>query len=262
MSLYEFQKNRVYGLVLGLVTNNQDPDNMGRIKVKYHMLDQTVESDWARVVAFYAGTERGNLWTPEVDDEVVLAFEHGDVNFPYVLGSVYNGKDAPPVTDNTDNNLKRLRSRCGHELTFDDTDGAEKITLLDSSDNNMVEIDVANDKITIQAKTGDMDILVPEGTITVKCTHLKVNCKSSALLESGGPIDVKAKKDITVECDKAITVEAKEKISVESKGNAINVKASTGLTMEATNFKIKASASGTIDGGGSLTIKAGVVNIN
>ncbi len=262
MSLYEFQKNRVYGLVLGLVTNNQDPEYLGRVKVKYHMLDQTVESDWARVVCFYAGAERGNIWTPEVDDEVVLAFEHGDVNFPYVLGAVWNGKDAPPVADNPDNNLKRLRSRSGHELTFDDTDGQEKITLLDSSDNNMIEIDVKEDKITIQAKTGDMDILVPEGTITVKCTHLKVDCKSSATVTSGGPIDVEAKKDITVKTDKAMTVEAAQKIGMESKGNAVNIKASTALKMEATNFELKASAAGKVEAGAALTIKGAVVNIN
>lgn len=261
MSLYEFQKHRVYGLVLGLVTNNQDPDDMGRVKVKYHMLDQTVESDWCRVVCFYAGKDRGNVWLPEVDDEVVLGFEHGDVNFPYVLGAVFNGKDTPPLTKNKDNDLKRLKSRSGHMLTFDDKKGNEKITLLDSSGNNMIEIDVKKDKITIQAKTGDMDILVAK-TLQIKCKDLKVNCSSSATVVSDGPIDVKAAKNLTVKTDKEAKLTAAQKIAVESQGASIDMKASTALTGKATNVELKASAAGKFDGGGTLTLKAGMVNIN
>jgi uncharacterized protein involved in type VI secretion and phage assembly len=261
MSLYEFQKNRVYGLVLGLVTNNQDPDNMGRVKVKYHMLDQAVESDWCRVVNFYAGKDRGNMWLPEVEDEVVLGFEHGDVNFPYVLGAVFNGKDTPPIGKNKDNDLKRLKSRSGHEFTFDDKKGNEKITLWDKARKNMIEIDVKKDKITILAETGFMDIFIKK-KIHMKCEDLLVEASKSITYKSGGPIDVKAAKDITVKGDKAMKIEAAQKINVESKGAAIEMKASTMLKGQAAQFEIKASGPGKMESGGPLTIKGAIVNIN
>lgn len=262
MSLYDSQRHRVYGFVLGIVTNNQDPDKLGRVKVNYHMLDQSVESDWCRVICFYAGTDRGSFFMPEVNDEVVLGFEYGDVNFPFVIGAVYNGKDKPPVQANPDNNLKRFRSRSGHELTFDDTDGKEKISLIDSSKNNMIIIDVEKDKITIQAKTGDMDILVPEGTINIKCKDLKVQTSNSTKMTSDGTFDMKAAKNFTVKTDKALTVEAAQKIGVESKGAAIEMKASTAFKAQATQTEIKASASGKMEASGPLTIKGAVVNIN
>lgn len=262
MSLFDSQRHRVYGFVLGIVTNNQDPDKLGRVKVKYHMLDQKVESDWCRVICFYAGVDRGSFFMPEVNDEVVLGFEYGDVNFPFIIGAVYNGKDKPPVQDNPDNNLKRFRSRSGHVLTFDDKDGEEKISLIDSSKNNSIVIDVKEDKITIQAKTGDMDILVPEGTIKIKCKDLQVHSSKTTKFTADTTFDVKAGKNYTLKTDAAFTLEAAQKIGVESKGAAIQMKASTAFKAEATQVEIKASATGKLEAGGPLTIKGAVVNIN
>ena len=90
-------RSRIYGVVVGIVTNNQDPDGMGRIKVKLPRISGEDESNWARVVSFMAGKEMGAFFLPEVEDEVLVAFEHGDINQPYVIGSLWNGVDAPPL---------------------------------------------------------------------------------------------------------------------------------------------------------------------
>jgi uncharacterized protein involved in type VI secretion and phage assembly len=116
---------RVFGVVVGVVTNNQDPDKLGRVKVRFPWLSQDDESYWARIAVLMAGNNRGAWFLPEVDDEVLVAFEHGDVRMPYVLGALWNGVDAPP-RDNSDgkNNQRVIRSRSGHELVFnDDSDG-------------------------------------------------------------------------------------------------------------------------------------------
>jgi uncharacterized protein involved in type VI secretion and phage assembly len=83
-------------LVVGVVTNNNDPDDMGRVRVKYPALGDDIEGWWARVATINAGQERGLFMLPQVGDEVVVAFEHGDPRRPFVLGSLYTGQDKLP----------------------------------------------------------------------------------------------------------------------------------------------------------------------
>src|SRR2546426_9457473 len=88
---HEAREKKLYGVVAGIVTNNEDPDGLGRVKIRFPWLSEDNESWWARIAAPMAGKERGAYFLPEVDDEVLVAFEHGDVNFPYVLGALWNG---------------------------------------------------------------------------------------------------------------------------------------------------------------------------
>jgi uncharacterized protein involved in type VI secretion and phage assembly len=83
-------------LVVGVVTNNNDPDDMGRVRVQYPALGDNIEGWWARVATINAGQERGLFMLPQVGDEVVVAFEHGDPRRPFVLGSLYTGQDKLP----------------------------------------------------------------------------------------------------------------------------------------------------------------------
>jgi uncharacterized protein involved in type VI secretion and phage assembly len=133
---------RMYGVVTGVVTNTDDPDSLARVKVSYPWLGDDAESPWARVVTPMAGGDRGFVSRPEVGDEVLLAFEHGDMRFPYVIGAMWNGVDGPPQHRgaDADNNIRMIRSRSGHEIILDDTDGSEKITIVDSSESHKIEL--------------------------------------------------------------------------------------------------------------------------
>ena len=84
------------GMMTGLITNNKDPEKYGRVKVKFPWLSEEDESDWLRVVVPGGGNNRGLLFLPEVNDEVLVGFEQGDINRPYVLGGLWNGQDTPP----------------------------------------------------------------------------------------------------------------------------------------------------------------------
>lgn len=178
---------RIRGAVVGLVTNNTDPDNRGRVKVRYPWLDDTIESHWARIVAFYAGPGRGGYIVPEVGDEVVLMFEDGDPNLPYIVGSLWNGHDAIPGPGNPDgkNNTKMFQSRSGHKLIFDDTEGNEKITLVNNNGKLKMIIDVAADSITMQADTGDIFFKAPDGPITMNCKDMKITASNSTDVQVG-----------------------------------------------------------------------------
>ena len=131
--------SRVYGVVVGIVTNINDPDGAGRVKVKFPWLKHDQESRWARVMSFMAGNERGGVFRPEVDDEVLVLFEHGDTRFPYVIGAVWNGKDKIPSErgSDSDNNVRLIKSRSGHQIILDDTAGSEKVIVKDKSDNSV-----------------------------------------------------------------------------------------------------------------------------
>ena len=117
------------GLVEAIVVDNVDPDKLGRVKLKFPMLPEMPESFWARLVMPMAGQKRGWMTIPEVDDEVLVAFVHGDINHAIVIGALYNGVDVPPYANEDGNNdLRVFQSRSGHRLTFDDKDGDERRT--------------------------------------------------------------------------------------------------------------------------------------
>ena len=99
--------------VLGLVTNNDDPDGMGRIRVRYPVLGDNAEGTWARVLVPSAGDARGLLMLPQTGDEVLVGFEHDDVTRPYVLGSLFNGKQKPgdDLLQNKDGSLAVLSDK-------------------------------------------------------------------------------------------------------------------------------------------------------
>ena len=119
------------GLVEGLVTDNVDPEKLGRVRVKFPTLPDMPDSWWARLAMPMAGQERGWMTIPEVGDEVVVSFVHGSQDNAIVLGSVYNGVDTPPyANEDGENNLRVFQSRSGHRLTFDDTAGEERIELI------------------------------------------------------------------------------------------------------------------------------------
>jgi uncharacterized protein involved in type VI secretion and phage assembly len=187
---------RVYGVVIGIVTNNDDPDGLGRVKVRFPWLSDTDESWWARIAAPMAGNGRGAMFTPEVDDEVLVAFQHGDVRFPYVLGALWNGKDAPPESKPLDGDgkvVKRvIKSRSGHVIRLDDTDGDEKIEIIDQSGKNRIVIDTGKNTITIQA---DSDILLQaaQGKVAIEGQSIELTSTAKDIkLESSGNLDLKA----------------------------------------------------------------------
>jgi uncharacterized protein involved in type VI secretion and phage assembly len=183
---------------VALVTNNQDPDGLGRVKVRFPWLSDVDESFWARVAAPMAGKQRGAYFLPEVDDEVLVAFEHGDVRFPYVLGALWNGQDAPPVTnDDGKNNVRMIKSRSGHIVKLNDEDGKETIEIVDKSQKNSIVIDTAKNTITV---TTDKDITLSasQGTIKLNAQNVEINSSNATKLKAGGSMNVEASGTMTV----------------------------------------------------------------
>ena len=158
------------GVVVGIVTNNDDPQGQGRVKVKLPWLAEDEESTWARIASPMAGQDRGFYFLPEVNDEVLLAFEHGDIHRPYILGALWNGRDSPPEANSTVLNgsgqvvQRIIRSRAGHTIILDDTSGGGGITIEDSAGNKIV-IDSGSNGMQLEM-SGDLEIR-SQGRVTI-----------------------------------------------------------------------------------------------
>jgi len=187
----EQQSEKIAGVVVGVVSNNKDDDGLGRVKVIFPWLSETEESQWARVATLMAGEKRGALFLPEVGDEVLVAFEQGDRDRPYVIGALWNGKDKPPKTnDNGKNNIRLIQSRSGHQITLDDTDGSEKIEITDKTGKNSIVWDAAENTITITAEK-DIVLKAPSGKISLDAKELELKSSANTTAEATGTMTVK-----------------------------------------------------------------------
>lgn len=187
---------RWYGVHVALVTDIQDPDGQGRVKISLPWSPDTGTEKyevWARLAAMMAGANRGAWFIPEVDDEVLVAFEAGDARRPYVLGMLWNGSDSPPDSlDGSTNNRKVICSKNGVKVTLDDSDGQEKfiaetpggqkVTLKDGpgsieiadSNGNSIKLEASGITVTASAK-----VTVNASMLEVSASMVTVNAGMS-----------------------------------------------------------------------------------
>ncbi len=191
----EVPDNYIYGPVVALVTANDDPKKQGRVKLRYPWYDDKTESDWVRVVYMNAGPNHGFFAVPELKSEVVVAFGHGSMREPYVLGCLYNGKDAPPTDRQADDKKdeKLFRTRGGHQLLLRDTKNEKRVELktdsghsltmdepgkkvtLETQGGHKLELDEAGKKITLTTGTGQSVVIDGSGTVTLTAMTVKLD---------------------------------------------------------------------------------------
>jgi uncharacterized protein involved in type VI secretion and phage assembly len=190
-----------------------------------------------------AGPQRGFEFLPEVNDEVLVAFEYDDINHPYILGGLWNGKDKPPLTTNDavkdgKVNKRIIKSRSGHTITLDDTDGKEKISIIDKTQKNLVEIDSKENTVAIKTDKNSMVIGTSKNTLTIN---------------TDGDITIQAKGNLTLK-GKDVTLEATASAKVKAMSN-LDLEASTKAT-------VKGNAGVDVNASGPVNVKGAVINLN
>jgi len=169
-------------LVVGLVTNNADPDNMGRVRVQYPSLGPDAEGAWASIASVSAGNARGVMMLPVVGEEVLVGFEHGDTRRPYVLGSLFNGSDLPgdDLTQNQDGSFAVLSDQKIVATAKDAMNLTTKQSLTVSADQSISE--TAQQSYTIESKQGDINIKSDMGNITIEgMQSVTIKCGPSSI---------------------------------------------------------------------------------
>ena len=183
----------VKGVATATVRNNKDPDGMGRVKVSYPWHSKPSESYWARIAVPMAGKDRGAYFLPEVGDEVIVAFERGDLAHPCIVGSVWNGVDTTPGSNSDGkNDVRMIKSRKGHLLVLDDgTKGSLKIQLK--------KVIIDDDGIRMDDTKGNsLTIASSDGTVTLAASGALKLQGATVTIESKGTLDLKASAALSV----------------------------------------------------------------
>jgi uncharacterized protein involved in type VI secretion and phage assembly len=141
---------RFSGVVIGVVTSRNDPEHQGRVQVRFPWLDDELRSAWASVAAPMAGGGRGFYFMPEEQDEVLLAFQHGDFDHPFVVGFMWNGVHEPPSSDVRQ---RIIRSVNGHCIRFVDStpdSGSSGALIVEDAHGNSVTL--SNAKVSVRSQ--------------------------------------------------------------------------------------------------------------
>lgn len=253
------RQEKVFGVVVGIVEDIVDPQNLGRVRVDFPWLAETSESVqdpkekedkaisyWARIATLMAGKERGTYFVPQVDDEVLVAFEHGELNRPMIIGCLWNVEDKPPekMDGEGKNDIRSIHSRSGHKIILNDSDDEPSITVVDKTGNNSIFIDSANNAMEIKV----------EGSLTI-------NVGGDISISAKGKIDLKADGDVTAETQANLKLKATGNGDLETTG-PLNIKSDAKVAIEASGQAELKGGLVKVNGSGITEVKGALVKIN
>ena len=239
---------RFYGIYPAIVSDIKDPKGLGRVRLTLPWLSKDYVTDWARVMQLGAGEKVGFQMMPRPKDEVVVGFENGQLDSPFVLGSVFgNSTGKIPNTKVIENGqpvITALTTKAGHQLLFDDSNDSSSITLQSTNGDSCSIVLDAKKGITITTK-GDRDVIINSAS------RVQVTTEKDAMIKA---------KDVTIDAAASVKVQGKSRIDVKAPN--VNVTADSSLKLKGTTVSVDASAALNLKAGGSVTIKGAGVKLN
>lgn len=195
---------KINGVLVGIVTDNKDPDGMGRVFIRLPVRESN-DPIMARVATLMAGKDRGSVFLPEVGDEVLVAFEQGNAEHPYIIGALWNGEDKPPeLNSDGKNNIRKIRSRSGHEILFnDDAEAKQEKVVIQTKAGHVITLDDSNgkEKIDIKDRTGSNSITIDSNQKAIAISSaMKLSLKSQMIeIEAQGMMTIKSNATLTIQ---------------------------------------------------------------
>jgi uncharacterized protein involved in type VI secretion and phage assembly len=191
------------------------------VKLKFPWFADDAESNWSRIAMPGAGKDRGFFVLPEIGDEVLVAFLSGDMNYPVVLGGLYNSKSPPPLTSSNavaDGKVvnRMFKTTSGHIIQLEEKSSAKSITIQDGAKQVSVKMDATNKQMT--SKSEGKYIVESQGDITVESKTAKVTVKATGdvVIESNGNVNIKASANVSIEGNAQVTVKGNGPVTVQS----------------------------------------------
>ncbi|MCH5721025.1 type VI secretion system Vgr family protein [Niabella hibiscisoli] len=244
-----------------IVTDNNDFNGLGRIRVKFHWMNGAEKTPWIRVTTPHAGGGKGMFFIPEVGEEVIIGFEGDSATKPYVIGAVYHGK-ANNSFGNAGNDVKALQSRSGNKVLLDDNAGS---VFVEDKDGNSVLMDGAgnvtmksNESITLSCGDSTLN-MKKDGTITVNGKNIYTIAKEDIVSS--------ATKNMAMVADIDFLASGKTTATVSSKATTVVGSNEMGLfskKLEAVGSATTSINGGKIDmgAGGDVSVTGAIVKIN
>ena len=234
----------------GEVTDNKDPEELGRVQVQFAWQKPTGENTpWLRVAAAGAGGGHGAYFVPEIGDQVMVGFEYNNPDRPVVMGSLYHGKVKPPNAADPDNNSKIIRTRSGNQIILSDTDGQESITI--ECGTNIIKLSLEGDTSIEITTIGDLNL---------KAKNINITAEENFTVSAGKAVEVSSGENTAVSVGKALSLDASNDFEV----NAMNVNLTAQVAVNATGGATAevTSANTTLKGDAMVTVSAPMVKLN
>ncbi|MFD0992985.1 type VI secretion system Vgr family protein [Tenacibaculum geojense] len=243
---------------VGIVKDNADPDSLGRVKVQFPwQVEDDITTPWIRVLTPHAGADKGFHFIPEVEEQVLVGFEGGNAEHPFVMGSLYSGNGKPEEFATENNDSKIIRSRSGHTIELNDTEGEEKINIYDN-EGSIIIFDTQTKSLTINATEN----------IEIGAKNIRIVAEENIEIQAQGNISKAAEGDIAIQSQGATNIESQSDTTVRSNA-AVAIEATSDATLSGTNAVVNGQTSAEVTGaqtkvsGSAMTeVSGGIVKIN
>ncbi|MFN7846383.1 MAG: type VI secretion system Vgr family protein [Bacteroidota bacterium] len=235
-----------------VVTDNKDPEGIGRVRVRFTWQQNPAQSPWIRCLTAHGGKERGMYFVPEIDDEVIVGFQNDDADQPFVMGSAFHGKANSSDMKQNKNFKKAIRTISGNSIVYNDENGKEEIKIYNKDEQNIISLSLeGGKKIKIQSE-GDIELTAKK--------NIKLTAEKDIIMVANGKQTISAKQGIEANGTTKIEMKA-TKIALEAQSKA-EIKAAQISAEASAKLELKASAMAELNGGSMTNVKGAMVMIN
>lgn len=236
------------------VVDNVDPEGLSRIKVQFPwQVANNTTTPWIRVLTPSAGMDKGFHFIPEIEEEVLIGFEGGNAERPYMIGALYTGQNKPEEWQTDANNVKAIRTRSGHTIELNDTEGEEKINIYDN-EGSIITFDTQEKSLTINATE----------TIDITAKNINITAEENVVIGAQQNVDIAAEGDLSNLAQGNLALQSSGDTTVKSTG-ALALESTSDATLKGVNAIVEGTASAEVNAaqakinGSAMTEVAGAI---